>query len=605
MKKLFTFASLALLISASVSVPNPRPAHAVTASDWKAGRIIDDALFTNASDMSVNDIQSFLNSRVPNCDTWGTQPAIDWGRPDLTRAQYAATRGWPGPPYVCLRNYYEVPKSEPGPGVPVNSFQNGGNPPAGSISAAQMIYNAAQRYQINPKALLVTIQKESIGPLTTDTWPLEKQYTYAMGAYCPDSGPGGSANCDPNYAGFSIQIAQSARLMRYYLDNMQQPWWAYKKPFQNNYILWNVEPTGCGGGNVYVETKATAALYTYTPYQPNAAALNNMYGTGDRCSAYGNRNFWRIWNDWFGRTRFFLGTKPSQNSLYSSLPCNIVQEMPLLVSRLYNPDSQDYLFTRSQPEACSAIRLGYIWDGFIATSEQETTPNTRPIYRLRAGINHYYTADYTDFREKVNLGMADEGIVMYGLSNPDSQSIPCYSLKRGSTSVFTCAGGEGANLVNDQGFSSNGVIFYTHVSNQNSKPVFRLNKFQQRLLTQSDSEKTNALNDGYISEGIVSNNGKVPDEHNLPVYRLMGPKGHFYTSSRNERDLAVIDYDYKSEGSGWYTLTSSHSGVMPIYRQSNYWKGGLRLYTGSIEEKNNARTYFGYTDEGIGWYSNP
>jgi uncharacterized protein Veg len=45
-------------------------------------------------------------------------------------------------------------------------------------------------------------------------------------------------------------------------------------------------------------------LYKYTPYTPNAAALNNLYGLGDNCSAYGNRNFWRYFTDWFGSTQF-------------------------------------------------------------------------------------------------------------------------------------------------------------------------------------------------------------------------------------------------------------------------------------------------------------
>jgi hypothetical protein len=51
---------------------------------------------------------------------------------------------------------------------------------------------------------------------------------------------------------------------------------------------------------VFIENQATAGLYNYTPYTPNDAALNNMYGTGDACSSYGNRNFWRIYTDWFG-----------------------------------------------------------------------------------------------------------------------------------------------------------------------------------------------------------------------------------------------------------------------------------------------------------------
>lgn len=71
-----------------------------------------------------------------------------------------------------------------------------------------MIFNAAQQYQISPKVLLVKLGTESAGPLTGDRWPLSSQYAYAMGAHCPDHGPGGSANCDSNYAGFSIQMSE-------------------------------------------------------------------------------------------------------------------------------------------------------------------------------------------------------------------------------------------------------------------------------------------------------------------------------------------------------------------------------------------------------------
>jgi hypothetical protein len=186
--------------------------------------------------------------------------------------------------------------------MPANNY--GGKPiPAGAESAAQLIWDAAQKYSISPKVLLTTIQKESVGPLTTDDWPFYSQYQHPLGANCPDSGPNGSANCDPNYYGFSMQINQAAALFRYYLDNMSQSWWTYKKPFATNSILWNVSSTGCGAANVYIQSKATAALYTYTPYQPNQAALNNLYGTGDGCSSYGNRNFWRIFTDWFGSTQ--------------------------------------------------------------------------------------------------------------------------------------------------------------------------------------------------------------------------------------------------------------------------------------------------------------
>lgn len=300
------------------------PVSAANAADWRAGNIIEDAVFMNAGSMSVEQIQAFLNEKVPICDTWGQKNVgyyynsssgrvrFSWFEGGswvtTTRAVYAdrynayfgttdAAR-----PFKCLKDYYEVPKTSPGAGLPASNFASNDIPP-GARSAAQLIADAAAAHNISPQVLLVKLGTESAGPLTTDDWPFRNQYLYAMGAHCPDSGPGGSANCDANYAGFSLQMMEAAKLLRGYLNNMQQSWWPYKKPYQTNHILWNVEPSGCGGGDVFIENKATAALYTYTPYQPNQAALNNLYGTGDGCSAYGNRNFWRVFIDWFGYTR--------------------------------------------------------------------------------------------------------------------------------------------------------------------------------------------------------------------------------------------------------------------------------------------------------------
>lgn len=309
----FAFILLATLtFSLSVSAfTASHTARAISASEWRAGRIIDTNIFTNSNAMSVAEIQTFLNSRmgtggydsVPgSCDTNGTRNAAPYNS-SVSRASYAASIGKPTK-WTCLNDYYEVPKLTPGPGIPANNYGSS-TIPSGAKSAAQLIWDAAQTYDISPLVLLVTIQKESAGPLTTDDWPWQSQYTYAMGAHCPDSGPGGSANCDPNYSGFSIQISESAALMRYYLDNMSAPWWPYKK-VGNNAIQYHPN-TNCGNSTVFVENSATAALYTYTPYQPNTAALNNMYGTGDGCSAYGNRNFWRIFNDWFGPSTSLLG----------------------------------------------------------------------------------------------------------------------------------------------------------------------------------------------------------------------------------------------------------------------------------------------------------
>ncbi len=60
---------------------------------------------------------------------------------------------------------------------------------------------------------------------------------------------------------------------------------------------------GCGTQRVFIENAATAGLYIYTPYVPNQAAPEHSLRQGDGCSAYGNRNFWRTFTDWFGSTR--------------------------------------------------------------------------------------------------------------------------------------------------------------------------------------------------------------------------------------------------------------------------------------------------------------
>ena len=245
----------ALLIFALVCTLIPQNTKAVSAGDWKPGRIIDDAVFFNKDAMNVGQIQSFLNSKVPVCDT--NHQAFFW-----SGGVYNA------PPYTCLKDYNE-----------------------GGKSSAQIIWEAAQTYSINPQTLIVMLQKESA--LVTDTWAAPWQYKTAMGYGCPDT-----ADCDSKYFGFTNQVNNAAWQLRAYVNNPNG--YNFKAGVTRN-IQWS--PNGaCGSSPVYIENSATAALYNYTPYQPNQAALNNLYGTGDGCSAYGNRNFWRMFNDWFGNS---------------------------------------------------------------------------------------------------------------------------------------------------------------------------------------------------------------------------------------------------------------------------------------------------------------
>lgn len=273
--------AIAVLLSGAFNAI-PQKANALSGLDFKAGRIIDDAVFYNSSTMSVQQIQAFLNQKVVSCDTSGSGSYNG-----TTRAAYAASRGYPAP-FTCLKDYSQNvgPMIHSGSDLCPVSIPAGGNK-----SAAQIIYDVSQSCQVNPQILLVLLEKEQ--GLVTDDWPWQIQYRSATGYGCPDT-----AACDSDYYGFYNQLFNAAQAFKRYAANTSN--YNYRSG-RNNTVLYNPQ-SSCGNSSVYIENQATAGLYTYTPYQPNSAALSNIYGSGDDCSSYGNRNFWRLFSDWFGST---------------------------------------------------------------------------------------------------------------------------------------------------------------------------------------------------------------------------------------------------------------------------------------------------------------
>ena len=300
MKVFMCFAALAFLcVFYGLAVYNtPKTDATVQATDFVAGRIIDDEIFYDADTMSVEEIQTFLDEKLPTCDMWGTGSSA--GRvvsetgyvmpAGSTNADYARLRAAAGntryhePPYVCVNKYYENPETHE------TLYETNGIVKDGMISAAQIIYNEAQRYSINPQVLLVLLKKESY--VWGDTWPLKWEYNSAMGYGCPDTAP-----CDTAYYGFYNQVHMAA----YQFDRYKQKNYEYNyHPGMVNNIYYS--PTySCGTKQVYIENMATASLYIYTPYTPNDAALQNYPGTS-YCGSYGNRNFFMYFSEWFGDT---------------------------------------------------------------------------------------------------------------------------------------------------------------------------------------------------------------------------------------------------------------------------------------------------------------
>ena len=301
---------LLLSLAAGLTLLISTPAKALSSSDFQAGRIIDDFVFENTASMSVQDIQNFLSAKVPSCDVNGSQSYSYYY--NSTTGQVSSSNSSVGPqvtssrqvfgqrydtynnttiaatPYVCLKDYVENTTTH------ANNLQ--GASVTGGTSAAQIIYNVAQTYDINPQVIIVTLQKEQ--GLVTDDWPWVNEFQEAMGYSCPDTPQG----CSSKYAGFFTQVDSAAWQFRYYLDHNGSPgnYWT-----GNYYVPYN--PTAsCGGSVINIQNAATAALYDYTPYQPNSGALSGLSdsspGGTATCGAYGNRNFWWYFNEWFGST---------------------------------------------------------------------------------------------------------------------------------------------------------------------------------------------------------------------------------------------------------------------------------------------------------------
>ena len=284
MKKLllYSFAIFSLAMGVSMFMMTaPQKADALTGSSFQAGQIIYDGTFFNSSTMSVTDIQNFLNSKVPVCDTNGSQPSGVSGY--ATRADWGTANGGP-PPYTCLKDYSQSFGS-----TSADSYCSAVN--GGTETSANIIFTVAHACGVNPEVLIVLLQKEQ--GLVTDDWPWPIEYRSATGYGCPDT-----AACDSTYYGFFNQVYNAAHQFRRYVLQPQNFNFAAG---QTSNIQYNPN-AACGSSAVSIINSATAALYNYTPYQPNQAALNNLYGTGDSCSSYGNRNFWRYFNDWFGPT---------------------------------------------------------------------------------------------------------------------------------------------------------------------------------------------------------------------------------------------------------------------------------------------------------------
>jgi LysM repeat protein len=225
---------------------------------FNPGKILpDEKVFTN-NIMSVQNIQNFLNNQNTQCRSG----------------------------YVCLKDYRETTYDRAANAM-CKEYKGKENE-----TAAEIIHKSAVACGVSAEVLIVMLQKEQ--SLITHTFPSQSRYNIAMGYACPDTAP-----CNTLYYGFYNQVYNAARqLVRYTNPPGTSNYFNWFPVQKTSTVRWHPN-AACGGSQVFIENKSTASFYYYTPYQPNTAALVAFSGIGDSCSAYGNRNLWRLYNQWF------------------------------------------------------------------------------------------------------------------------------------------------------------------------------------------------------------------------------------------------------------------------------------------------------------------
>lgn len=574
---------LVVFFALSILIPQVQQANALSGSDFQSGRIIDDAVFFNKDAMNAQQVQEFLNAKVPVCDR-------------NHQATFTKNGVYHQPPYTCLKEYNENPTTRENN---IGRFNADGSPyqVPGGKSAAQIIVEAGLLYGINPQVLIVMLQKET--GLVTDTWAATWQYDRAMGYACPDT-----AACNTSYYGFYNQVTSAARQLRRYTTNPDG--YNFKAGVTRN-VLFNPN-TSCGSSPVYLENAGTAALYNYTPYQPNPEALATMNDTTPggtvACGAYGNRNFFWFFNKWFGSTKF-IALKGCDQATNTTIAC---------VWSLWNVVTEEQVLSTSYDETNHLIRNGgyaFLGVNFLANVSIAPQPGNIPIYLLtKSNGATFLTASLAERDMLVaTKGYAGRGIGFYADPSLSNSGYPVYRLYSPSKDKYVWVGDvfQRNTLVNS-GYVDQGIPF-TSISSVKQEAAalpgkmlvyrFYIPQTYAHLWTVNIDERDTMIKAGYTYEGVGwQSSSKNSDQ---PIYRLYAPslRQHLYTLDENERNVLSGSGNWLDEGIALYVSKTPNSN--PVYRLYSP-KLHVHHLTSDGYERSVLLSSGNWQDEGIAWY---
>ena len=234
---------IALISISALLAPLFANAQIIVDPKFDPGLILSDEEALNTSAMSLQEIQDFLQNNNSYLAAYTTYNAHNTDNKSAAQIIFdAATHN-----YNC-------------DGVTLSDNPN----------EAEKAAKCQAMTTVNPKFLLVLLQKEQ--GLIENSNPSQSSLDWATGYGCPDGWA-----CNPYYQGFGKQINSAALQFRYYIDNLN------KYSFKNGGTYTMANPYGPNPTITFtIKSKATAALYNYTPHIFN-----------------GNYNFYKIWQRYF------------------------------------------------------------------------------------------------------------------------------------------------------------------------------------------------------------------------------------------------------------------------------------------------------------------
>jgi len=237
--------------------------------------------------------------------------------------------------------------------------------------------------------------------------------------------------------------------------------------------------------------------------------------------------------------------------------------------RLYNPVTQDHLYTISEVERKDALAAGYINDGvpvvggiyeidhFFGNEPSESIS----FYRLyHPGTNdHFYTTNKTEKDAALVNGYIDDGY--------------CKKYEDGEDNCVSYAGMIFSNNASP-GVKAVTIPFFRLYNPSSNDHFYTTDEFERKYAIDNYGYIDDQYCDNYEQQGAgcVSIAGRIfPVKTELvPLYRLYHPGigDHAYTTLLSEKDKA-LSVGYEDEGIAGYIFPTQQLGTFPLYRLSN------------------------------------